>query len=103
MDSSNPRIRVDTPETKAKRLTNWYRETFKTDEDLAVLFDILNECGWIVNDPFPAKSRPGWSAEFYMARHTLAMYILTRLGAMQEFNGVDMLRAMKKLPFEKEI
>lgn len=94
--------RVDTEAVKLKRLRRWYRETFKSDEDLAVLFDILNECGVFVDDPLLVQARPGWSAETYLARHSLGVLILNRLGAFQGFNGVDTLRALKRLPFEKE-
>lgn len=95
--------KVETDDAKLKRLRRWYRETFKTDEDLAVLFDILNECGFFVEDPSLVQARAGWSPETYVARHTLAVHIMERLGAFQAFNGVDMLHALKKLPFEKEI
>lgn len=102
MPGSNPRITIESDEKKAKRLRRYYRETFKTDNDLVVLYDILNECGWFVNDLAAVPSRPGWNSDIYTARHTLAQFILTRIGAMQEFNGVDILHALKKLPFEKE-
>jgi len=94
--------RAETAAQKLKTLRLWYRETFKTDEDLAVLFDILNECGFMVSDPAAVEARPGWSPETYVARHSLAIYILNRIGALQEFNGVDILHALKKLPYEKE-
>ena len=93
---------AETEEQKARRLTAWYRETFKSDEDLAVLTDILSHCGWWVNDADAITRDPTWTPEFYMARHTLGQYILTKMGTLTSLNGVGILRALKKLPFDKE-
>lgn len=83
---------VETPEAKDKRLRMLYRETFKNDNDLVVLTDILNECGF-------------WSmhlkGELDLVKQNTARYILFRLGAWQDFNSPNVVRALKNLPHER--
>lgn len=82
---------------RRKRLK--YRETFKTDDDLLVLIDILTECGYYAmhNKQGPMAD---WSPEETLARERVAKYILWMLGCVQPLNALDGMRAMKQLPFE---
>ena len=84
--------KVETDEVKNKRLKSLYRETFRHDGDLVVLFDILNECGFFSQHV---------SGELDLVKQNLARFILWRLGAWQEFNGLNVVQALMKIPHER--
>lgn len=86
-----------TEEEKRYALRLKYRETFQTDDDLIVLFDILNECGeW---ETFDAR---GLSAEEFRARQMVGRHIQFMLGGRQQINAIGFLRATLELPYVKE-
>ena len=75
-----------------KKLRTQYRETFRQDGDIVVLFDILNECGFFSQHV---------KGESDLVKQNLARYILYRLGAWEEYNGPDVVRALTNLPHER--
>jgi len=83
---------VESKAAKEKRLRMLYRETFKTDNDLLVLTDILNECG------FFSMHLKG---ELDLVKQNTARYILYRLGAWQDFNSPNVVGALRNLPHER--
>lgn len=83
---------IESDAMKDKRLRSQYRETFRKDGDILVLFDILNECGfWSMHV----------SGENDLAKQNIARYILHRIGAWQEFNGPNVVRALMNIPHER--
>ena len=85
-------VKVETDKVKEQRLRNLYRETFRKEGDIVVLFDILNECGFFSMHV---------NGEADLVKQNVARYILWRIGAWQEFNGPDVVRALMNLPSER--
>ena len=83
---------VETDAMKDSRLRSLYRETFRQDNDIIVLFDILNECGF-----FSMHVK----GENDLAKQNVARFILHRVGAWQEFNGPNVVRALMNIPHER--
>lgn len=77
---------------KIKRLQSLYRETFRSDGDKMVLFDILNECGFFSMHV---------SGEVDLAKNNIARLILNRLGAWTDYNGLNVVQALMTIPPER--